>query len=162
VVRTWTNGPLTLSHLTISHGRGSGHSLNRPTYPPPLEALCDDVLDILGPSDRDDDIALLAARFDGIAPSDVAYWFLEPEDAAPGEPVDQAAGGDAAVDRQGGVVRAFSARDQRQGPGPPHMIRRKARDRMGAYLARDLQSAYWISRILRTFAFDQVLRWACV
>jgi len=53
-------------------------------HPPPLEALCDDVLDVLGPGDRDDDIALLAARFDGIAPSDVAYWFLEPEDSAPG------------------------------------------------------------------------------
>ncbi|MDT0467164.1 SpoIIE family protein phosphatase [Streptomyces gibsoniae] len=53
-------------------------------HPPPLEALCDEVLDMLGPGDRDDDIALLAARFDGIAPSDVAYWFLEPEDAAPG------------------------------------------------------------------------------
>ncbi|MGW0903888.1 SpoIIE family protein phosphatase [Streptomyces sp. NPDC002853] len=52
-------------------------------HPPPLEALCDDVLDMLGPGDRDDDIALLAARFDGIAPSDVAYWFLEPEDATP-------------------------------------------------------------------------------
>ncbi|WP_309235287.1 SpoIIE family protein phosphatase [Streptomyces sp. TRM64462] len=58
--------------------------LTGPDHPPPLEALCDDVLDILGPGDRDDDIALLAARFDGIAPSDVAYWFLEPEDAAPG------------------------------------------------------------------------------
>ncbi|MFI0237250.1 SpoIIE family protein phosphatase [Streptomyces sp. NPDC016845] len=53
-------------------------------HPPPLEALCDDVLDMLGPGDRDDDIALLAARFDGIAPSDVAYWFLDPEDSAPG------------------------------------------------------------------------------
>jgi len=53
-------------------------------HAPPLEALCDEVLDMLGPGDRDDDIALLAARFDGIAPSDVAYWILEPEDAAPG------------------------------------------------------------------------------
>lgn len=53
-------------------------------HPPPLEALCDDVLDMLGPGDRDDDIALLAARFDGITPSDVAYWYLDPEDAAPG------------------------------------------------------------------------------
>ncbi|CQR62128.1 SpoIIE family protein phosphatase [Streptomyces leeuwenhoekii] len=53
-------------------------------HAPPLEALCDEVLDMLGPGDRDDDIALLAARFDGIAPSDVAYWELEPEDAAPG------------------------------------------------------------------------------
>jgi serine phosphatase RsbU (regulator of sigma subunit)/anti-sigma regulatory factor (Ser/Thr protein kinase) len=58
--------------------------LTGPDHSPPLEALCDDVLDVLGPGDRDDDIALLAARFDGIAPSDVAYWLLEPEDAAPG------------------------------------------------------------------------------
>ncbi|WP_407700384.1 ATP-binding SpoIIE family protein phosphatase [Streptomyces beihaiensis] len=57
--------------------------LTGPDHPPPLEALCDDILDMLGPGDRDDDIALLAARFDGIAPSDVAYWFLDPEDAAP-------------------------------------------------------------------------------
>jgi serine phosphatase RsbU (regulator of sigma subunit) len=59
--------------------------LTGPDHPPPLEALCDEVLDMLGPGDRDDDIALLAARFDGIAPSDVAYWTLEPEDAAPGK-----------------------------------------------------------------------------
>ncbi|WUH91241.1 SpoIIE family protein phosphatase [Streptomyces sp. NBC_00433] len=52
--------------------------------PPPLEPLCDEVLEILGPGDRDDDIALLAARFDGIAPSDVAYWFLEPQSQTPG------------------------------------------------------------------------------
>ncbi|MGW6569300.1 SpoIIE family protein phosphatase [Streptomyces sp. NPDC054975] len=58
--------------------------LTGPDHSPPLEALCDDVLDMLGPGDRDDDIALLAARFDGIAPNNVAYWFLEPEDAAPG------------------------------------------------------------------------------
>ncbi|MFJ8820410.1 SpoIIE family protein phosphatase [Streptomyces sp. NPDC102467] len=58
--------------------------LTGPDHSPPLEALCDDVLDMLGPGDRDDDIALLAARFDGIAPSDVAYWTLDPEDAAPG------------------------------------------------------------------------------
>ncbi|MFF0537104.1 SpoIIE family protein phosphatase [Streptomyces coelicoflavus] len=59
--------------------------LTGPAHPPPLEALCDEVLDMLGPGDRDDDIALLAARFDGIAPSDVAYWILEPEDRAPGK-----------------------------------------------------------------------------
>ncbi|MDF6044593.1 SpoIIE family protein phosphatase [Streptomyces sp. JH14] len=58
--------------------------LTGPDHSPPLEALCDDVLDMLGPGDRDDDIALLAARFEGIAPSDVAYWFLDPEDSAPG------------------------------------------------------------------------------
>ncbi len=50
---------------------------------PPLEALCDDVLDILEVEDQDDDIALHAARFDGIAPSDVAYWFLETADTSP-------------------------------------------------------------------------------
>ncbi|WP_439946400.1 SpoIIE family protein phosphatase [Streptomyces sp. BBFR109] len=59
--------------------------LTGPDHPPPLEALCDEVLDMLGPGDRDDDIALLAARFDGIAPSDVAYWFLDPEETAPGQ-----------------------------------------------------------------------------
>jgi serine phosphatase RsbU (regulator of sigma subunit) len=59
--------------------------LTGPDHPPPLEALCDEVLDMLGPGDRDDDIALLAARFDGIAPSDVAYWSLQPEDSAPGQ-----------------------------------------------------------------------------
>jgi serine phosphatase RsbU (regulator of sigma subunit)/anti-sigma regulatory factor (Ser/Thr protein kinase) len=51
--------------------------LTRPGAAPPLEPLCDEVLDIVGPGDRDDDIALLAARFDGIAPSDVAYWYLD-------------------------------------------------------------------------------------
>ncbi|MFD7403770.1 SpoIIE family protein phosphatase [Streptomyces sp. NPDC059866] len=59
--------------------------LTGPDHPPPLEALCEEVLDMLGPGDRDDDIALLAARFDGIAPSDVAYWSLEPEEMAPGK-----------------------------------------------------------------------------
>ncbi|MFE9649865.1 SpoIIE family protein phosphatase [Streptomyces sp. NPDC006365] len=54
-------------------------------HSPPLEALCDEVLDMLGPGDRDDDIALLAARFDGIAPSDVAVWHLDPEETAPGK-----------------------------------------------------------------------------
>ncbi|WP_329529688.1 SpoIIE family protein phosphatase [Streptomyces sp. NBC_01462] len=58
--------------------------LTGPDHPPPLEALCDEVLDMLGPGDRDDDIALLAARFKGIAPSDVAYWYLEPDATAPG------------------------------------------------------------------------------
>ncbi|MFE4969609.1 SpoIIE family protein phosphatase [Streptomyces sp. NPDC056660] len=58
--------------------------LTGPDRPPPLEALCDEVLDMLGPGDRDDDIALLAARFDGIAPSDVAYWTFEPEVSSPG------------------------------------------------------------------------------
>jgi serine phosphatase RsbU (regulator of sigma subunit)/anti-sigma regulatory factor (Ser/Thr protein kinase) len=45
----------------------------------PLEPLCDEVLDIAGQGDRDDDIALLAARFEGIAPGDVAFAELEPK-----------------------------------------------------------------------------------
>ncbi|MFF8815217.1 SpoIIE family protein phosphatase [Streptomyces pactum] len=53
--------------------------------PPPLEPLCDEVLDMLGPGDRDDDVALLAARFEGIAPSDVAYWFLDPRAQTAGQ-----------------------------------------------------------------------------
>ncbi|RPF30343.1 serine phosphatase RsbU (regulator of sigma subunit) [Streptomyces sp. TLI_185] len=57
--------------------------LSLPDRLPPLEVLCDEVLDMLGPGDRDDDIALLAARFEGIAPSDVALWYLEPDDVAP-------------------------------------------------------------------------------
>ncbi|MEW1750831.1 ATP-binding SpoIIE family protein phosphatase [Streptomyces angustmyceticus] len=46
---------------------------------PPLETLCDAVLTILGRGARDDDVALLAARFDGFPPRNVAYWFLNPE-----------------------------------------------------------------------------------
>ncbi|MER8045988.1 ATP-binding SpoIIE family protein phosphatase [Streptomyces sp. NPDC094032] len=62
----------------------SAAQLTGPDHAPPLQALCDDVLDMLGPGDRDDDIVLLAARFDGIAPADSAYWFLERGEAAPG------------------------------------------------------------------------------
>ncbi|MDT0265405.1 SpoIIE family protein phosphatase [Streptomyces sp. DSM 44915] len=52
--------------------------LTRPDAAAPLEPLCDEVLDIVGPGDRDDDIALLAARFEGIAPDDVAFRWLDP------------------------------------------------------------------------------------
>ncbi|MGA5564227.1 SpoIIE family protein phosphatase [Streptomyces platensis] len=47
--------------------------------PPPLDMLCDAVLTLLDPDARDDDVALLAARFDGFAPRNVAYWFLSPQ-----------------------------------------------------------------------------------
>ncbi|MGW7578161.1 SpoIIE family protein phosphatase [Streptomyces sp. NPDC054765] len=46
---------------------------------PPLEMLCDAVLTILDEGARDDDVALLAARFDGFPPLNVAYWFLNPQ-----------------------------------------------------------------------------------
>ncbi|MFJ4783969.1 SpoIIE family protein phosphatase [Streptomyces sp. NPDC088794] len=54
-----------------------------PDRQPSLEALCDEALTMPGAGDRDDDIAMLAARFDGIAANDVAYWLLEPENTAP-------------------------------------------------------------------------------
>ncbi|MFJ7073737.1 SpoIIE family protein phosphatase [Streptomyces sp. NPDC098781] len=43
-----------------------------------LEALCEEALGTVGAGDRDDDIALLAARFEGIQPETVAYWYLAP------------------------------------------------------------------------------------
>jgi serine phosphatase RsbU (regulator of sigma subunit) len=52
--------------------------LTRQNAAPPLEPLCDEILDIVGTGDRDDDIALLAARFDGIAPDLVALRKLDP------------------------------------------------------------------------------------
>ncbi|MDT0307762.1 SpoIIE family protein phosphatase [Streptomyces sp. DSM 44917] len=52
--------------------------LTRPGTAGPLEPMCDEILDIVGPGDRDDDIALLAARFEGIAPGNVAYCRLDP------------------------------------------------------------------------------------
>ncbi|NUP24294.1 MAG: SpoIIE family protein phosphatase [Streptomyces sp.] len=45
---------------------------------PPLEVLCDQALGTLGPGDRDDDVALLVARFQGLLPETVAYWYLAP------------------------------------------------------------------------------------
>ncbi|WP_241562037.1 ATP-binding SpoIIE family protein phosphatase [Streptomyces hoynatensis] len=52
--------------------------LTRPDAALPLEPMCDEILDIVGPGDRDDDIALLAARFEGIAPEAVAFRRLDP------------------------------------------------------------------------------------
>ncbi|MFI6032833.1 SpoIIE family protein phosphatase [Streptomyces sp. NPDC051315] len=53
--------------------------------PPPLERLCDRALAGLGTDDRDDDIALLAARFEGIQPETVAYWYLAPHPRTAGQ-----------------------------------------------------------------------------
>ncbi|GAA4058688.1 SpoIIE family protein phosphatase [Streptomyces shaanxiensis] len=46
--------------------------------PPSLDLLCDQALGTLGSGDRDDDVALLAARFQGLLPETVAYWYLAP------------------------------------------------------------------------------------
>ncbi|MCX4747004.1 serine/threonine-protein phosphatase [Kitasatospora sp. NBC_01287] len=48
------------------------------------EQLCQEALRILPPGDRGDDIALLAAAFDGIPANDVAYWYLQPRNETPG------------------------------------------------------------------------------
>ncbi|MGD1221038.1 SpoIIE family protein phosphatase [Streptomyces krungchingensis] len=55
----------------------------RPTLS--LELLCDQVVGSLGPAARDDDIALLAARFEGFPPDSVAYWFLDPRPRTAGQ-----------------------------------------------------------------------------
>ena len=103
--------------------------LTGPDHPPPLEALCDEVLDMLGPGDRDDDIALLAARFDGIAPSDVAYWFLEPEaqTAGPGPPAGPPGAGPLGP---GGPDRRGRTAGQR-GRHQRGAVRRRGRSRCG-------------------------------
>ncbi|MEU6377227.1 SpoIIE family protein phosphatase [Streptomyces sp. NPDC046909] len=56
-----------------------------PPAPPALEELCDRALGTLGAGDRDDDIALLAARFEGIRPDTVAYWYLAPRPQTAGQ-----------------------------------------------------------------------------
>jgi hypothetical protein len=50
-----------------------------------LEDLCDRALGALGAGVRDDDIALLAARFEGIQPDTVAYWYLAPHPRTAGQ-----------------------------------------------------------------------------
>ncbi|MEU8781453.1 ATP-binding SpoIIE family protein phosphatase [Streptomyces sp. NPDC048637] len=46
---------------------------------PPLDILCDAVLTLRDLDARGDDVALIAARFDGFPPRNVAYWFLSPQ-----------------------------------------------------------------------------------
>ncbi|MGW1609972.1 SpoIIE family protein phosphatase [Streptomyces sp. NPDC002285] len=55
------------------------------SVPPALEDLCDEALGALGTGDRDDDIALLAARFEGILPETVAYWYMAPRPQTAGQ-----------------------------------------------------------------------------
>ncbi|MGW1064103.1 SpoIIE family protein phosphatase [Streptomyces aureus] len=50
-----------------------------------LEVLCDHVLGTLGPGTRDDDIALLTARFEGFPADSVGYWFLAPHPMTAGQ-----------------------------------------------------------------------------
>ncbi|TXS49264.1 serine/threonine protein phosphatase [Streptomyces sp. uw30] len=57
----------------------------RGSAPPSLEELCDAALGTLGSGGRDDDIALLAARFEGILPETVAYWYMAPRPQTAGQ-----------------------------------------------------------------------------
>ncbi|WP_405011792.1 SpoIIE family protein phosphatase [Kitasatospora sp. NBC_01539] len=48
------------------------------------EHVCQEALRVLPPGERADDIALLAAAFDGIPAEDVSYWYLQPRHETPG------------------------------------------------------------------------------
>ncbi|WTP28004.1 serine/threonine-protein phosphatase [Streptomyces sp. NBC_00203] len=52
---------------------------------PSLELLCDQLLGTMAPGARDDDIALLTARFDGFPPDSVGYWYLDPHPLTAGQ-----------------------------------------------------------------------------
>lgn len=53
--------------------------------PPSLEKLCDRALGALETANRDDDIALLAARFEGVLPETVAHWYMAPRPQTAGQ-----------------------------------------------------------------------------
>jgi serine phosphatase RsbU (regulator of sigma subunit) len=64
------------THLqATTHGRGTLS----------LDQLCDQVLQALVPGSRDDDIALLTARFEGFPPDSVGYWYLDPHPLTAGQ-----------------------------------------------------------------------------
>jgi len=76
----WTG----IEWLRETLGTASLSALSHETVP--LEELCDGTIDRLaGPGERirQDDIALLAARFEGIPEGDVACWLLDPDETAP-------------------------------------------------------------------------------
>ncbi|MFI9761668.1 SpoIIE family protein phosphatase [Streptomyces sp. NPDC051963] len=64
-----------------AHLKGTAHELGAAS----LEPLCDHVLGNLGPGTRDDDIALLVARFEGFPMDSVGYWFLDPHPLTAGQ-----------------------------------------------------------------------------
>lgn len=49
----------------------------------PLDALCEKLVGSLLTEDREDDVALLMARFRGLASGNVAHWYLEPSGTTP-------------------------------------------------------------------------------
>ncbi|WP_405958594.1 SpoIIE family protein phosphatase [Streptomyces phaeochromogenes] len=66
---------LRTSLLTAAGGRAA----------PSLELLCDHILGAMVPGSRDDDIALLTARFEGFPPDSVGYWHLDPHPLTAGQ-----------------------------------------------------------------------------
>ncbi|MDV9177509.1 SpoIIE family protein phosphatase, partial [Streptomyces sp. W16] len=64
---------------THLHSTRHGHRLSS------LERLCDRILAALAPGPRDDDIALLTARFEGFPPDSVGYWHLDPHPLTAGQ-----------------------------------------------------------------------------
>ncbi|MDG9718027.1 SpoIIE family protein phosphatase [Streptomyces sp. DH24] len=61
------------------------HTAAHPGGPPPLESLCDEALRTLGHRERHDDVALLAARLEGVEPETVTYWYLAPHPRTAGQ-----------------------------------------------------------------------------
>jgi anti-sigma regulatory factor (Ser/Thr protein kinase) len=53
--------------------------------PPPLEQLCEAALGLLDEVGREDDVALLAARFEGLRPETAANWYLTPHPRTAGQ-----------------------------------------------------------------------------
>ena len=64
-----------------SHLQSTPHRHRRSS----LDRLCDRILTALAPGPRDDDIALLTARFDGFPPDSVGYWHLDPHPLTAGQ-----------------------------------------------------------------------------
>jgi serine phosphatase RsbU (regulator of sigma subunit)/anti-sigma regulatory factor (Ser/Thr protein kinase) len=56
-------------------------TLTAPPYG--LDELCDTLLQAIDTDSREDDVALLAARFDGIPVNNVAHWLLKPNALTP-------------------------------------------------------------------------------
>ncbi|MEU5364170.1 SpoIIE family protein phosphatase [Streptomyces sp. NPDC005925] len=64
--------------------RLAGHHAAHPAGAP-LESLCDEALSTLGHGERHDDVALLAARLEGVEPETFTYWYLAPHPRTAGQ-----------------------------------------------------------------------------
>ncbi|MBP0455359.1 MULTISPECIES: SpoIIE family protein phosphatase [unclassified Kitasatospora] len=80
----FTDGLVETRNRPISDGLELLRARLATVQPQAPEQLCQEALRILPPGDRGDDIALLAACFDGIPAGDVAHWYLQPRNETPG------------------------------------------------------------------------------